>query len=176
MNNAQTMRAFREAKAGGSHTRAEWMKVIADQNFMCRWCGCSLRDSNGKLRATRDHLTPLVRGGSHSISNIAAACQACNSSKGWRTAEEFTAFLQAKGIRIPTLCTLPASKKEVLFARDLSPEMREFTAPLLASKKFPARPDHYWTERRAFLKWQLRTLAKNEASALVFKGLEVKQA
>lgn len=176
MNNAQAMRAYREANAGGSHTRAEWMKVLTEQNFRCCWCGRDLRDSSGKLRATRDHLIPLVRGGSHSIGNIAAACQSCNSQKGWRTAEEFTVFLQAKGIRIPTLSTLPAFKKEVVFARDLSPEMRKLTAPLVGGKKFPARPDHYWTERRAFLKWQLRTLTDNEASTLVFKGVEVKRA
>lgn len=36
-----------------------------------------------------DHLTPVSRGGPHSLDNLCYACRQCNQTKGVRTAEEF---------------------------------------------------------------------------------------
>ena len=36
-----------------------------------------------------DHRTPLIRGGPHSVSNLAVSCAVCNMSKHTQTAEEF---------------------------------------------------------------------------------------
>lgn len=172
MKLAQFRRALAEAGAGGSHTRAEWMQVLVDQGFMCFWCGKNLRDKRGILRATKDHLLPLARGGNHNIGNIAAACRACNSSKGDRTAEEFRAHLKAKGQRIATICTVPTIREDFVFAKSIPACVRQFTDQI-TERKFPARPDHYWKERRAFLRWQIESLKKGEAACLVFKGMEV---
>lgn len=51
----------------------------------CHYCGAS----TPKKRRTADHVTPLSRGGPHSVSNLVMACQACNATKGDRTKEEF---------------------------------------------------------------------------------------
>ncbi len=44
---------------------------------------------------TIDHVTPMSRGGSHTIDNIALACRPCNQSKGTKTASEFRAYRKA---------------------------------------------------------------------------------
>ena len=51
---------------------------------LCLYCGDPLPDS----RLTRDHVTPLSRGGLNNWSNVLTACRPCNSRKGARTPEE----------------------------------------------------------------------------------------
>lgn len=78
-------RAARRARilgAEGSHTIEEWHAVCEEFGGLCAYCG-------EEKPLTRDHVVPLVRGGSHYIDNIVPACLSCNSSKGARTAEEF---------------------------------------------------------------------------------------
>ena len=45
-------------------------------------------------RPTREHLTPVCRGGSNLLSNIALACETCNSIKGDMTEAEYHYFIQ----------------------------------------------------------------------------------
>jgi hypothetical protein len=167
-------RAYHEVHAAGSHTRAEWLQKLEDQGFMCCWCGKKLRDKKGNSRATKDHLQPISRGGRNDIANIAAACRPCNSRKRDRTAEEYSALLLSEGKRIPTVCTVTAFKEELIFSRSLPPEVTQFTDQI-PEKKFPSRPDHYWKERRAFLRWQVRQLAKDEGASLVLKGIDLQE-
>jgi 5-methylcytosine-specific restriction endonuclease McrA len=51
---------------------------------LCLYCGGEF----GPLMLTRDHVTPLSRGGRDSWSNVLTACRACNTRKGGRTPEE----------------------------------------------------------------------------------------
>jgi 5-methylcytosine-specific restriction endonuclease McrA len=51
---------------------------------LCLYCGEEFRE--GLL--TRDHVTPLSRGGLDSWSNVVTACQACNTRKGAHKPEE----------------------------------------------------------------------------------------
>jgi 5-methylcytosine-specific restriction endonuclease McrA len=48
----------------------------------CRYCGST-------EEITVEHITPLIRGGSHTIDNLGPACRSCNSSKQALTEEEF---------------------------------------------------------------------------------------
>jgi 5-methylcytosine-specific restriction endonuclease McrA len=41
---------------------------------------------------TLEHLTPVSKGGSNDLSNLATLCRTCNSSKGSKTIEEFTKY------------------------------------------------------------------------------------
>ena len=52
----------------------------------CVYCGLEFTEEN---IPTRDHVIPLNQGGSHTMSNIRAACKSCNSSKGGRTPEQW---------------------------------------------------------------------------------------
>lgn len=58
----------------GSHTLQEWKDLCKQSNFKCTCCG-------KKKKLTEDHIIPLSKGGSNSISNIQPLCQRCNSSK-----------------------------------------------------------------------------------------------
>jgi 5-methylcytosine-specific restriction endonuclease McrA len=88
-------RIMREFKAEGHHSNSEFWKVIGQQHGCCFWCGEYLF-AKKEFIGTRDHLIPLVRGGSDWIENIVAACRSCNSSKGTMTAEEYRAVLEER--------------------------------------------------------------------------------
>jgi len=77
----ESARRARKSGNGGSHTLAEWREKAAT-SAGCAYCGCA-----GPL--TRDHVTPLSRGGSDDISNIVPACRSCNSRKGTKTTLAF---------------------------------------------------------------------------------------
>jgi len=57
-------------------TRTQWEFLKKLYNYRCVYCG-----EKPKL-LTKDHITPLAAGGSHTMSNIVPACKMCNSKKG----------------------------------------------------------------------------------------------
>lgn len=71
-------RTARLRGATGSHTREEWMALVERCGNRCACCGLP-------KKLTRDHIVPLVAGGSDSIDNIQPLCRECNSSKRDRT-------------------------------------------------------------------------------------------
>lgn len=52
--------------------------------FICLYCGERFHPCD----LTRDHVTPLSRGGRDAWSNVVTACEGCNQRKGARTPEE----------------------------------------------------------------------------------------
>jgi 5-methylcytosine-specific restriction endonuclease McrA len=68
----------------GSFTIVEWTARLEELGAKCYYC------SNGYN--TKDHLVPLIRGGSNRIENIVPACLSCNTRKGSKTLEEFLAW------------------------------------------------------------------------------------
>ncbi len=76
-------RRAREQAAEGSHTLVEWRELLRRFEYKCAYCGAS------GVRLTRDHDLPLIRGGTHDISNIRPACALCNARKGRRTGAEY---------------------------------------------------------------------------------------
>lgn len=58
--------------------------VFTRDDFACQYCG----DRIGMRTGTRDHVLPRSRGGRDILSNVVAACCACNSRKGDRTPDE----------------------------------------------------------------------------------------
>ncbi len=69
-------RRARLAGAEGSHTVEEWIALREQYEHRCLSCG---RDDRP---LTRDHVVPLIEGGSDYIDNIQPLCKPCNSSKG----------------------------------------------------------------------------------------------
>jgi 5-methylcytosine-specific restriction endonuclease McrA len=57
-------------------TVAQWRAMQEAYAHRCVYCG---KRRKGKL--TQDHITPFVRGGSHTAANIVPACRSCNSRK-----------------------------------------------------------------------------------------------
>jgi 5-methylcytosine-specific restriction endonuclease McrA len=82
------VRRARERNASGGHTAAEFVALCESYGWCCAYCGVFV----GRNDITADHKTPLSKGGSDDIGNIAPACRTCNNRKYNRTAEEFAAL------------------------------------------------------------------------------------
>lgn len=62
----------------GRYTLAEWQERLGYFAGRCGYCG-----SHTKIE--RDHLVPILMGGTNDIENIVPACMTCNRSKGPRS-------------------------------------------------------------------------------------------
>lgn len=78
--------ALAAARAIATHTEAEWIAYGRSVDWTCEYC-----DRRVSL-PTKDHRTPITRGGSDGIDNLAVACKRCNSRKGDLTEAEFRAI------------------------------------------------------------------------------------
>lgn len=56
-------------------TKAQWQVIKEHYKHRCVYCGRKMQ------RLTMDHITPLSKGGSHTVSNIVPACMTCNIKK-----------------------------------------------------------------------------------------------
>lgn len=68
-------RQMREANAPGSHTELEWVAVKEAQHGQCAEVDCH------RTLLTKDHIIPLIMGGSDDIENIQGLCRPHNSRK-----------------------------------------------------------------------------------------------
>jgi hypothetical protein len=67
-------RELKTKSVPGAHTQAQW-------SALCRLFGKTCLRCGERKRLTRDHVTPLARGGSDGIENIQPLCLACNKTK-----------------------------------------------------------------------------------------------
>lgn len=56
-------------------TAAEWTAMKKHYDYRCVYCGTKSK------KLTQDHIIPLSKGGSHTLSNIVPACFRCNTKK-----------------------------------------------------------------------------------------------
>lgn len=79
-------RAIKKAVAVAPEMIKEWMVQIRKQpTAICYYCRSTV-----STRAVHfDHVTPIKRGGAHSISNLAVACAECNLSKNATPVQQF---------------------------------------------------------------------------------------
>lgn len=73
---------------GGLITWQELEELGTEMKFRCIYCGAETWGF--------DHMTPIAKGGSNTIDNIASCCSLCNHQKNSRTAEEFVAWRKAE--------------------------------------------------------------------------------
>lgn len=71
------LRRVREIHAIGAHEEQDWLRLVKACGGCCLRCG--------GLEITKDHIVPLARGGTNSLSNLQPLCRSCNSWKGTRT-------------------------------------------------------------------------------------------
>lgn len=78
-----SQRRARKKGATGSHTATEWRCTLDYFNQACAYCL--------KYIATphREHIVPLIGGGSDYIENIVPACPRCNKRKGRKSLLQF---------------------------------------------------------------------------------------
>jgi 5-methylcytosine-specific restriction endonuclease McrA len=73
-------RKLRLKENGGSHTPEQWQELQKVHGYRCVKCGIHAKDTpQGYL--TRDHITPVSKGGSDDIGNIQPMCLRCNFRK-----------------------------------------------------------------------------------------------
>jgi 5-methylcytosine-specific restriction endonuclease McrA len=75
----QHRRALQAGSAVNDLTPAQWLTIQATFDHRCAYCG-----KRAKGHLSQDHVTPLTKGGAHTLSNIVPACHSCNSKKGNR--------------------------------------------------------------------------------------------
>lgn len=75
LNVAYANKRARRRSAIGSHSADEWKELKESYLQMCVYC-------NNKFdKLDRDHIIPLIHGGTNYIDNIVPACTSCNSKK-----------------------------------------------------------------------------------------------
>jgi 5-methylcytosine-specific restriction endonuclease McrA len=76
VQHAAKRRALKSAAPRNDLTHQQWLDIQAAQDHCCAYCG-----KHCKGRLTQDHITPLIKGGSHTLHNVIGACKPCNSKK-----------------------------------------------------------------------------------------------
>jgi 5-methylcytosine-specific restriction endonuclease McrA len=57
-----------------------------------------------------DHLTPVIQGGTHSISNLAIVHKQCNAEKHGKTLEEHWEWREKVGLNIPKRTSMEGTR------------------------------------------------------------------
>ena len=94
--------AIRKAREAGTHTASEWLAYVLAKGSICEYCG---RPCGGMQ--TKDHRTPVSRGGSDALANLAVACPPCNWRKATLTESEFREWLAANPAWLEALRSTP---------------------------------------------------------------------
>ena len=156
----------------GSHTELEWLDLLATWNWLCFYCGEPIQRgaADPKHEATKDHMTPISRGGVNFIGNIVPACLHCNQLKGDKTVEEFRAE-RAWVLREKSTGNTPYAAPQN-FPQDFSDIPTSPTVEIaamwkrviddVAAKKNmrDQRTDTWWQQRREMLKAQAAGLKR----------------
>ena len=69
----------------GDHTGTDIRDLLTEQDWRCAYCEADLTIVGYHI----DHVVPLSRGGSNGRENLAAACPACNVTKGDKLISEW---------------------------------------------------------------------------------------
>jgi hypothetical protein len=86
-NYIMSQRPYNRASAlrrnGGTHTEQEWLRLKRRYNYCCANPVCR-KEETEQEPLTKDHIIPVICGGTDIIANLQPLCRSCNSSKGTR--------------------------------------------------------------------------------------------
>lgn len=86
-------RRAREHNAAGEYRYTQVMRQYLKQGKVCAYCH---QEAQGL--PDPEHVMPLSRGGRNDMSNLVAACRACNTDKGDLTLDEWVADRERRGL------------------------------------------------------------------------------
>ena len=66
--------------------------LFARDGYRCQYCGRASQELKHREALTRDHLTPLSRGGTNEWTNVVTACSTCNLRKANKLPSEIGMF------------------------------------------------------------------------------------
>jgi 5-methylcytosine-specific restriction endonuclease McrA len=81
--NAAHIRRLRMSCVDKNITAKDIRKILDSSNGFCVYCG------KESMNNTLDHVSPISRGGGHTLENIIPCCRSCNSSKNTRPVEDW---------------------------------------------------------------------------------------
>lgn len=70
-------RRARRRGNGGSYTWKDWLELKKKYNYHCLNC----KKQEPQIKLVRDHVIPVIKGGSNNINNIQPLCEHCNATK-----------------------------------------------------------------------------------------------
>ena len=77
-------------------TQQEWGTILEQYDHRCAYCGKPLTPEE----LTVEHVVPISRGGAKTAENVVPSCRSCNSSKGFRTPEEWSRHNRGKQLPV----------------------------------------------------------------------------
>jgi hypothetical protein len=80
--NSKRRRARKKNAPINDLTAPQWEAIKQAYNFRCVYCPPTCKACHRKThRLTQEHLTPLSKNGSHTVSNVVPACHSCNTRR-----------------------------------------------------------------------------------------------
>jgi hypothetical protein len=76
---SRLLNRYRRLAADGKHSSNEIKEILATQAGRCIYCNVEFSDA---VRPSKDHILPVIKGGSNWALNIVMACRTCNSRRG----------------------------------------------------------------------------------------------
>ena len=99
--------------------------LFARDEYTCQYCGRERSCLARKEKLTREHVTPISRGGTNTWNNVTTACSTCNHKKGSKLSSEAKMYPLTKPFE-------PKYVAVVLLGQSSSYVQRRYIEPFLS--------------------------------------------
>lgn len=133
VNRKKRSERLSEARRKGTHTKEEWDALVDVCGGKCLRCG-------SESEIVKDHILPIVHGGSDSIENLQPLCRSCNASKTDAIDSRPAGWARMLAERLRNACVTPADSK-MTPAPSPSPSPSPIESTIVDLSPEPAEPD-----------------------------------